>query len=133
MKAATILCVALAVLAVGCRQSLEQKIVGNWKGDGRKSDFPNHSPSDRMLARGSADKITLEIAEEKVFVLSKGAIPVDGQWELDGNILTLTSSDGEKLIDSPTMKFVVDASGKSMTYTNTDPKTAAIFVMDKVD
>jgi len=135
MKAFCAIVLAVFVLA-GCKGGLEKEVVGTWKADAAKSELgpATASESDKKMAEAMLSQMSLEIKADKTFTLTF-IMPLNGTWALTDNKLVLTP---EKKAGSTTsfggkdtMDFDIDSSGKSMSFTSSDPKQPGKLVMTK--
>lgn len=138
MKAISALVLAIFLLA-GCSQSLEKKVVGNWKVDTAKTEVGGDKikdEADRKMAMAMMETITLNLKDDKSFEMAV-VFPIKGTWALAGNKLTLTpeKTQGEsmKFMGKDTIDFDVDASGATLTANSTDPKMPGKLVMVKTE
>lgn len=88
---APLLCV-VALAIIGCKGAPSQSsLVGKWKGEVKMpasaKDDPMAKMGEAMLGMFSFD---LELKAENKFTLVMMIIPIDGEWSMNGNVVTLT-------------------------------------------
>jgi hypothetical protein len=90
MRAKPILFLLLAALAIGCGAS-QQSLVGKYKGEVK---MPESSKDDPMAKMGEAMlgmfTFDLELKEANKFTLMFLFFPIEGEWSVSGNVVTLT-------------------------------------------
>ncbi|MBC8063992.1 MAG: hypothetical protein H7Y17_04125 [Chlorobia bacterium] len=88
---ALFLCV-VAIATVGCKGAPSQSnLVGKWKGEVKMpattKDDPMAKMGEAMLGMFTFD---LELKAENKFTLTMVFIPIEGEWSMSGNVVTLT-------------------------------------------
>ncbi len=120
------------VMLVGCAgESLEKKIVGSWKVDTAKTVIGDDKmpETDKKMAMAMMETVTLEIKEDKTFVM-KIFLDIKGTWTLTDNKLALKLDEKDKgsfKIDT----FEVDSSGSTLTAKVDDKNMPGTLVMSK--
>ncbi len=136
LLSATLMLAIFALIASGCA-SRESKLVGQWKIDAsaiEASQAKAKTPQEKMgmeMARKMLEKITLDVNEDKTFVMNVMGMNSGGEWKLDEGAntltLTMTKANGQEIpnaasaaqIASKPLTLNISADNTKLTMANT--------------
>jgi len=85
------LAILLVLLIAGCKAGGEAAVVGNWSGALKIPEAKKDDPMAKM-AEGFASMLSmdLELKADHKFKITMMMIPIEGDWAMSGNQVTLT-------------------------------------------
>jgi hypothetical protein len=89
MKPSSLFLFAAVIAVAGCSNK-EDQIVGKYKADLKLSAEDEKNPM-ASFAKGLLGSMTLEIKKDKTYSMTVMSFPIDGNWSLSGDTVTLTA------------------------------------------